>query len=89
MAPDEASRAIAFARPHDLEVEHPTPGAAGLLAQLVRRYTRGASAMLELRHPGADGLIEVELKHEEAARMQLEPGQTLLVRPSSLRVFSQ
>ena len=89
MAPDEASRAIAFARPHDLEVERPIPGATGLSAQLVRRYTRGANVMLELEHDGADAPIEVELKREEADRMQLEPGQTLLVRPSSLRVFPQ
>ena len=89
MAPDEASRAIAFARPHDLEVEHPIPGAAGLSAQLVRRYARGANVMLELEYDGADDPIEVELKREEADRMRLEPGQTLLVRPSSLRVFPQ
>ena len=45
--------------------------------------------MLELEYDGADGPIEVELKREDAERMQLEPGQTLLVRPSSLRVFPQ
>ena len=89
LAPDEASRAIAFARPHDLEVGHPIPGATGLSAQLVRRYTRGANIMLELQHDGAEDPIEVELKREEADRMQLEPGQTFLVRPSSLRVFPQ
>lgn len=89
MAPEEASRAIAFARPHDLEVEHPKPGAFGLSAQLVRRYARGANVMLELEYDDAEDPIEVELKREEAARMQLEPGQTLLVRPSSLRVFPQ
>jgi len=55
----------------------------------VRRYTRGANIMLELQHDGAEDPIEVELKREEADRMQLEPGQTLLVRPSSLRVFPQ
>ena len=89
MAPDEASGAIAFARPHDLVVELPIPGASGLTVQLVRRYTRGANVMLELEQDGAEGPIEVELKPQEAARMQLEPGQTLLVRPSSLRVFSR
>jgi sulfate transport system ATP-binding protein len=89
MAPEEGSRAIAFARPHDLEVEHPIPGAAGLSAQLLRRYSRGGNVVLELEYDGADDPIEVEMKREEAARMQLEPGQTLLVRPSSLRVFRQ
>ena len=89
MAHDQTSRAIAFARPHDLEVERPIPGGAGVSAQLVRRYTRGANVVLELSHDGADAPIEVELKRAEADRMQLEPGQTLLVRPSSLRVFPQ
>ena len=89
MPPGESARAIAFARPHDLEVAHHVPGAAGLSAQLVRRYSRGANVMLELQHDGADDPIEVELKREEADRMQLELGQTLLVRPSSLRVFPQ
>jgi sulfate transport system ATP-binding protein len=86
---DESSRAIAFARPHDLEVGHHVPGAAGFPARLVRRYSRGANVMLELQYDGADDPIEVELKREEADRMQLEPGRTLLVRPSSLRVFPQ
>jgi hypothetical protein len=65
------------------------PGASGLSAQLVRRYARGANVVLELEYDGAANLIEVELKREEAERMQLEPGETLLVRPTSLRVFQQ
>jgi sulfate transport system ATP-binding protein len=89
MMSDQETRAIAFARPHDLEVEHHMPGASGLSAQLVRRYARGANVMLELKYDGAVNPIEVELKREEAERMQLQPGQTLLVRPGSLRVFPQ
>jgi len=88
-APAESAPAIAFVRPHDLEVGHHMPGVAGLSAQLVRRYSRGANVMLELEYDGADYPIEVELRRDEADRMQLEPGQMLLLRPSTLRVFPQ
>jgi sulfate transport system ATP-binding protein len=81
---------VAFARPHDLEVERYSPGAEGLVVDLVRQYSRGASVLLELERQAGDGSepIEVELSRGEVERLQLKLGETLLVRPRRLRVFA-
>jgi len=80
--------AVAFARPHELEVDRYAPGGAGFAAQLVRRFTRGANVLLELERDGAAELIEVELPRHQADRLQFQPGEMLLVRPRALRVFA-
>ncbi len=83
--------AIAYARPHELEIERYSPGAEGLPVQLVRGYTRGGYVLLELERDdktGASDLIEVELPQHDAERMRLKPGESLVVRPRRLRVFA-
>jgi len=80
--------AVAFARPHELEVERYFPGAGGIAARLVRRYARGASVLLELDRDDSDESIEVELPREEADLLNVAIGEQLVVRPRSLRVFA-
>ncbi|MFO0145809.1 MAG: sulfate/molybdate ABC transporter ATP-binding protein [Betaproteobacteria bacterium] len=81
--------AIAYARPHDLEIERYSPGAEGVVVDLVRQYSRGSSVLLELERQSAEvgEPIEVELSRREVDRLQLKLGETLVVRPRSLRVF--
>jgi len=81
--------AVAFARPHELEVDRYSPADNGLSAQLVRRYARGANVLLELESESSSELIEVEVTRAEADRLRLSLGETLIVRPRALRVFSQ
>ncbi|MGH6623301.1 MAG: sulfate/molybdate ABC transporter ATP-binding protein, partial [Burkholderiaceae bacterium] len=82
-------RAVAFARPFELEVDRYSPGDNGLAAQLVRRYARGANVLLELEREDSNELIEVEIPRGEADRLRLSLGETLIVRPRVLRVFGQ
>ena len=83
------SPAVAFARPHDLDVHRHEPGADGLPAQLLRQYCRGSNVLLELQRAGSVDPIEVELPRERADYLQLRTGETVLVRPRMLRVFAQ
>ena len=82
--------AVAYARPHDLEVERYSPGAEGLIVDLVRQYSRGACVLLELHRQaaGSSEPIEVELPRSEFERLQLRLGEILVVRPRTLRVFA-
>lgn len=86
----EEGAAVAFARPHDLEVERYSPGADGVIADLVRQYLRGPNVLLELERPGneAGEPIEVELPRTHYDRLGLRLGETLVVRPRALRVFT-
>jgi sulfate transport system ATP-binding protein len=82
--------AIAFARPHDLEVERYSPGADGVVADLVRQYLRGPNVLLELERTGDSSSepIEVEVPRTHYERLGLRLGETLVVRPRALRVFA-
>ncbi len=79
--------AVGSARPHELEVERPTPGQTGIAATLERALVVGPYARLELRQQGTDNLIEVELPSERYRSLDLQNGESLLVRPRKLRVF--
>jgi len=82
--------AVAYARPHELEVERYSPGAEGVVVDLVRQYSRGASVLLELHRQtaGSSEPIEVELPRSAFERLQLRVGEMLVVRPRTLRVFA-
>jgi sulfate transport system ATP-binding protein len=82
--------AVAFARPHDLEVERYAPGADGIVADLGRQYLRGPNVLLELERTGQNGTepIEVEVPRSQYERLSLRLGEKLVVRPRSLRVYA-
>jgi sulfate transport system ATP-binding protein len=80
--------AVAYARPHELTVERYSPGTDGLVAELVRRYARGANVLLELQRENTIESIEVELPRAEVERLGLRDGEMLVIRPRRLRVFA-
>jgi sulfate transport system ATP-binding protein len=82
--------AVAFARPHDLEVERYAAGAEGVVAQLVRQYLRGPNVLLELERsgPARGEPIEVEVPRSQYDKLGLRLGENLLVRPRALRVYA-
>jgi sulfate transport system ATP-binding protein len=80
--------AVAFARPHELELDRYSPGAPGLPVQLIRRYARGANVLLEVEREASPEPIEVEMPRDLADRLAFKPGETLLLRPRTLRVFA-
>jgi sulfate/thiosulfate transport system ATP-binding protein len=79
-----AQPATGFARPHDLEVRR-GGGSGGLWATLKRVKRNGATVRLELVH--SRGVLEVETTRERFDELRPIPGETLYVRPRSLRVF--
>ena len=78
---------IGYVRPHELDIEHYTPGAEGIVAQLKRAHAIGPLAQLELEADGDSRLIEAVLSAERFAQLQLKTGSTVVVRPRRVRVF--
>ena len=78
---------IGYVRPHELDIEHYTPGAEGIVAQLKRAHAIGPLAQLELEADGDGRLIEAVLSAERFAQLQLKTGSTVVVRPRRVRVF--
>ena len=78
---------IGYVRPHDLDVERYTPGAAGVVAKLRRAHAIGPLAQLDLERADNQQLIEAVIPNERFARLGLKEGDTLSVRPRRIEVF--
>ena len=79
--------AVAYARPHEIEVERHSPGQSGVVVQLNRVQLVGLSARLELERADDAGIIEAEIPGERFRRLGLREGETLLARPRRTKVF--
>ncbi|WP_413706690.1 sulfate/molybdate ABC transporter ATP-binding protein [Ralstonia sp. Ralssp110] len=84
-----ADQAVAFVRPHEIDLERYAPGAEGIPVMLRRALTLGAIAQLELEREDTDDIIEVSLPIERFRAEGFREGETLVVRPRAIRVFAQ
>jgi sulfate transport system ATP-binding protein len=78
---------IGYVRPHDLDVERYTPGAAGVVAKLRRAHAIGPLAQLDLERADNNQMIEAVMPNERFASLGLKEGDTLVVRPRRIEVF--
>ena len=86
------AKALAYVRPHDLEVERYTPGATGLVATLDRAIVIGPIARLELipvesSQQSASSLVEAQMPSQQFKDMELKEGDKLVLTPRKARVF--
>jgi len=94
------AQALAYVRPHDIEVQRHVPGQpgqSGIVARLERAIVVGPVARLELlpadgpAHAGTghDPLIEAQLSAERFRELGLKEGDTVLLSARKARVFLQ
>jgi sulfate transport system ATP-binding protein len=79
--------AVAYARPHELDVERWTADVAALPATVKRIVVVGPSARLELERDADHELVEAEISRERLRSLKLAEGERVALRPRSLRVF--
>ena len=83
------SEAIAYVRPHDIELRV-RPDGDGYIAAIVENITRAGPVLhLELRNHLSADLIHVDLPRSEEHQLQLQVGQEVYARPRSSKVFLQ
>ncbi len=83
--------AVAYARPHEIEVEraHDGRSAIGVLDVVVRHVlAAGAHVRLDLERTDSGGRIEAEVSKERYRVLNLQVGDRASVRPRALRVFA-
>jgi sulfate/thiosulfate transport system ATP-binding protein len=87
------AKALAYVRPHDLEVRrNTTPGTSGIAAKLLRAIVVGPIARLELL-PINSGMtqeqqiIEAHIPAQEFKDLDYKEGETLVLIPRKARVF--
>ncbi|MEI7445719.1 MAG: sulfate ABC transporter ATP-binding protein [Burkholderiales bacterium] len=87
----EAARdaeALAYVRPHELDVARWSPGDSGIVARLARATVTGAIARLELDREDADGgIVEAHLAAERFRGLALREGEVVVLTPRRARVF--
>ncbi|SFG59501.1 sulfate transport system ATP-binding protein [Duganella sp. CF458] len=82
-----SGKGTAYIRPHDLEVERYVPGAEGIVVKLRRAHAIGPLAQLDLERTDNAQIIEATMSNDRYIQLNLQDGETLVVRPKRLRVF--
>lgn len=91
-APDLADakhqEAIAYVRPHEIDLSRDSGGAQGIPVRLNHVYLAGPSAYLELERRDRQDTIEAQLPAQQYRDLQLKEGENLLAWPRRARIFA-
>ena len=80
--------AVAYVRPHELDVAHRQEGAEGIAVRLNHAYLAGPSAFLELVREDNGQLIEAQVPEHVFRELNAAEGQVLTARPRNARIFA-
>jgi len=90
-APDHSrtqdSQAVAYVRPHDLDVQRYAPDESGVVATLRHTHAIGPLAQLELIREDTQELIEAVIPQVQFIQHRYREGEKLLLKPRKLDVF--
>ena len=86
---EHGSDAVAYARPHDLEIIRPNGHAEeGIPSKVLRVLAIGTLVRVELENPANPATpIEAELTREQAEELNLQDGEAVIVRTKNVRLF--
>jgi sulfate/thiosulfate transport system ATP-binding protein len=88
---DHGAEVVAFARPHELDIDTDPASTAGIAARINRVLAFGVTARVEL--DGINGStgqhFEVEITRERVLELGLKDGQAVRLVPSRLKVFER
>jgi sulfate transport system ATP-binding protein len=88
---EQDSDAVAYARPHDLEIVRPNgTEQSGIPSKVLRVLAIGTLVRVELENPVNPATpIEAELTREQANELKLVEGESVVVRTKNIRLFPQ
>jgi len=89
LEPEHEGRAVAYVRPHEIDLARDDGSAPGIRVRLDHAYLAGPSAHLELRQRDRDELIEVQLPEALYRELGLRTGDSLVAQPRRARVFAE
>jgi sulfate transport system ATP-binding protein len=88
MTQDDSLHAVAYVRPHEIDLSRDKSGANGIRVRLDHAYLAGPSAYLELQRLDGDALIEAQLPETRYRELGLKVGDVLVANPLRARVFA-
>jgi sulfate/thiosulfate transport system ATP-binding protein len=90
-APEHAAErdapAVAYVRPHEIELERNRNGDAVIEATVRYIHAVGPTARLELERRDTGEVIEAELTRERFRELALQTGESVFVKPRDMRIF--
>jgi sulfate transport system ATP-binding protein len=91
-APDlphaQHEEAIAYVRPHEIELTRTHTNTAGIPVRLNHVYVAGASAYLELECRESANTLEAQLSEHMYRQLNVKEGEHLFARPLHARIFA-
>ncbi len=81
------SAAVAYVRPHDIEIETQSNGKPAIEAVVSYIHSLGPLVRLELQRADQSEIIEAELTRERFLHLNLETGSPVFIYPRNVRVF--
>jgi sulfate transport system ATP-binding protein len=81
------ANAVAYARPHDVDIARPDHGVTGIPVRVARILTIGPVVRLELERAGETVPIEAQITRERLRELALQEGEEVVVQPRRVRVF--
>ena len=92
-APEHASvkdsAAVAYVRPHDIELQAEPQGEGFIEATVDSISTAGSVLRIELRHALSEDIFHVELPRSQERLIHLQPGARVYAKPVNSKVFLQ
>lgn len=79
--------AFAYVRPHDIEIQREADGKTAFQVVVTNINPIGSIVRLELQRTDSKDYIEAELTRERYRELALQQGETVWVKPRSVRVF--
>jgi sulfate/thiosulfate transport system ATP-binding protein len=82
--------AVAYARPHDMQITRQLPPLESALRAVVGYIsTIGPRVKLEMKRTDNGELLEAELSKEQFGELALKTGETVFVKPRNLKIFQE
>jgi sulfate transport system ATP-binding protein len=79
--------AVAYARPHEMEVSRTVSGPDAIPVTIVRVHAVGPGIKLRLARTDSGQILEAELTRERQTELDLKPGDAVFVKPRQVKVF--
>ncbi len=79
---------VAYARPHDIEINRIEKNGHGIEAVITRVYPAGPVMYLELSHHGNGQVVEAEITRKRYRELDLREGERISFVPRNLRIFA-
>lgn len=79
--------AFAYVRPHDIEIQRQADDETAFQVTVANIHPIGSIVRLELQRSDSKDFVEAELSRERYRELALKQGETVWIKPRSVRVF--